>query len=99
MGAVLDRLHGGSFNDPDGADTIAAEIRAALVDVRTEAGITQALPGGDNAQQMTILFAAIGRGVINHLKKHPNAIQVHVDFQAGSFSADGYSNEIDIQEK
>jgi hypothetical protein len=96
MGAILDSLHGGSYNDPDGADTMAAEIRSALEQVRFEAGITQSLPTGDNAQQMNILFAAIGRGVINHLNKHPNAIQVNVS--DGVVSIDGYCTEIDVQE-
>ncbi len=96
MGTIQDRLHGGSFNDPDGADTIAAEIRSALAQVRVEAGITQPLPTGDNAQQMNILFAAIGRGVINHLNKHPNAVQVNVS--DGVISVDGYCTEIDVQE-
>ncbi len=63
MGTILDSLHGGSFDDPDGADTIAAEIRSALAQVRFDAGITQPLPTGESAQQMNILFAAIGRGV------------------------------------
>lgn len=97
MGAVEDSLHGGSFDDAEGADTLGAEIRAALACVQKEAGITQPLPSGDNARQMNILFAAIGRGVINHLQKHPNAIQVNVQF--GVFSADGYADEIDVQEK
>ena len=97
MGAVEDLLHGGSFDDPEGADTLGAEIRAALAAVRLEAGITTALPSGDNAQQMNILFAAIGRGVVNHLQKHPKALQVNV--QHGSFSAHGYATEIDVQEK
>jgi hypothetical protein len=94
MGTVLDSLHGGNFDDADTADTIAAEIRQALIEVRANAGITQPLPTGENAQQMNILFAAIGRGVLNHLKKHPNAIQVSVS--DGINSTDGYATEIDI---
>lgn len=96
MGTILDSLHGGSYNDADNADTIAAEIRSALAQVRKEAGITQALPSGDNAQQMNILFAAIGRGVLNHLSKHPKAIQVNVN--DGTLSIDGYTTEIDVQQ-
>jgi hypothetical protein len=94
MGTVLDSLHGGNFDDADTADTIAAEIRQALVEVRANAGITQPLPTGENAQQMNILFAAIGRGVLNHLKKHPSAIQVNVS--DGIASIDGYATEIDV---
>jgi hypothetical protein len=97
MGAIADTLHGGSYNDAEGADTIAGEIRAALAQVRSEAGITQPLPSGDNAQQMNILFAAIGRGVLNHLQKHPKAIQVNA--QSGIISADGYATEIDVSEQ
>jgi hypothetical protein len=97
MGTILDRLHGGSFDDADGADTIAAEIRSALALVRSEAGITQPLPTGDNAQQMNILFAAIGRGVLNHLSKHPKAIQVNVN--DGIVSIDGYTIQVDVLQK
>jgi len=96
MGAVLDQLHGGSFDDAEGADTIAAEIYSALVKVRQDAGITQPLPTGENAQQMNILFAAIGRGVLNHLSKHPGAIQVNVN--DGIVSIDGYATEVDVSE-
>jgi hypothetical protein len=95
MGTTLDYLHGGSFDDADGADTIAAEIRSALIAVRTAAGITQPLPTKENAQQMNILFAAIGRGVLNHLAKHPKAFQVNVN--DGVTSIDGYTTEIDVQ--
>jgi hypothetical protein len=95
MSTVLDSLHGGNYDDSDTADTIAAEIRSALVQVRADAGITQPLPSGENAQQMNILFAAIGRGVLNHLKKHPNAIQVNVN-DGGIVSIDGYATEIDV---
>jgi hypothetical protein len=96
MGTILDSFHGGSYNDPDGADTIAGEIRTALAQVRQEAGITQLLPSGDNAQQMSILFAAIGRGVLNHLQKHKGAIQVSV--KHGLVSNDGYATEIDVKQ-
>jgi hypothetical protein len=95
MGTIKDYLHGGSYDDLDGADTIASEIRSALAEVRKEAGITQPLPSGDNAQQMNILFAAIGRGLLNHLTKHPHAFQVNVN--QGVFSADGYATEIDVK--
>jgi hypothetical protein len=94
MGTVLDSLHGGNFDDAETADTIAAEIRQALEQVRAAAGITQPLPKGESAQQMNILFAAIGRGIVNHLKKHPNAIQVTVS--DGVISIDGYATEIDV---
>lgn len=94
---VLDYLHGGSFNDAETADTIAAAIYRALVDVRTEAGITQPLPGGANAQQMNILFAAIGRGVLEHFSKHPQAIQVTVTDAA--MNLNGYVTAIDVKQK
>jgi|HubBroStandDraft_3_1064219.scaffolds.fasta_scaffold98128_2 hypothetical protein len=97
MGTVLDHLHGGSFDDAENADTIAAAIQRALVEVRREAGITQPLPSGDNAQQMNILFAAIGRGLLNHLRKHHQAIQVTV--KDSLITLDGYVSEIDIKEK
>jgi len=97
MPPTKDQLHGGNFNDALGADTIAAEIYSApLVTVRIAAGITQPLPTGENAQQMNIFFAAIGRGVLNHLSKHPNAIQVNVN--DGIVSIDGYATEIDVSE-
>jgi hypothetical protein len=97
MGTIADYLHGGSFDDAESADTIAAEIRCALVKVRCEAGITQPLPTGDNAQQMNILFAAIGRGVLNHLSKHPGALQVNVN--DGTTSIDGYVTEVDVKQE
>jgi hypothetical protein len=96
MPPPLDYLHGGSLSDADGADTMAAEIRKALVEARCEAGITQPLPTGQNATDMNILFLAIARGVLNHLQKHPHAIQVKVE--SGYFCVRGHSTEIDVSE-
>jgi hypothetical protein len=96
MPPPLDFLHGGSLSDADGADTMAAEIRKALVEARAQAGITQPLPTGQNATDMNILFLAIARGVLNHLQKHPHAIRVKV--QSGYFSIPGYSTEVDVSE-
>jgi hypothetical protein len=96
MPPPLDFLHGGSLTDAEGADTMVAEIRRALVEARAEAGITQPLPTGQNATDMNILFLAIARGVLNHIRKHPHAIQVNV--HSGHFSIHGHSTEIDVSE-
>jgi hypothetical protein len=96
MGTVKDHFHGGSFDDAEGADTIAGEIFSALAQVRLEAGITQPLPTGQNAQQMNILFAAIGRGILKHLSNHPQAIQLAAG--SGAISVSGYANEIDVSD-
>lgn len=77
-------LYGGTLADFDPAnpmaqtDNMAQEIETALKDVRVEAGITQALPSGPDAQDMRLLFIAIARGVIQHLAKNPAAFQVTV---------------------
>lgn len=66
-------LYGGSFTDF--VDSMAAEMETALNQVRGEAGLPP-LPLGDRDRR--ILFIAIARGVINHLKKHEVAFQVSV---------------------
>jgi hypothetical protein len=78
------QLYGGTLADFDTSDNMAREIEAALASFRLAAppvgaGITQALPSGENANDMRLLFVAIARGVIQHLVKNPGAFQVTVE--------------------
>lgn len=66
------QLYGGSLNDFAGS--LAAEIEDALRDVRFEAGLDP--PPDDDDRRM--LFIAIGRGVVAHLKSQQAAFAIHV---------------------
>jgi hypothetical protein len=66
------QLHGGSLTDFAGS--LAGEIEDALRDVRLEAGLDP--PPQDEDARM--LFIAIGRGVVAHLKKNQDAFAIHV---------------------
>jgi len=69
----MSELYGGSMDDFD--SSLAAEIEDALHDVRLEEGLDP--PIADDDRRM--LFIAIGRGVVEHLRKNANAFTVHVD--------------------
>jgi hypothetical protein len=64
-------LYGGSFENYAGS--MAQAIETALNDLRQERGLDP-LPAGDLDRQ--ILFIAIARGVINHLKANEQAFNV-----------------------
>ena len=66
-------LYGGTL--ANFADSMAEEIEKALNQVRGEAGLPPLAPGDRDRR---ILFIAIARGMINHLKKHEAAFQVSV---------------------
>jgi hypothetical protein len=67
------QLYGGSLTDFAGS--LADEIEEALRDVRLEAGLDP--PPQDEDARM--LFIAIGRGVVAHLKKNEQSFAIHVD--------------------
>jgi hypothetical protein len=67
------QLYGGSLTDFAGS--LAGEIEEALQDVRREAGLDP--PPQDEDARM--LFIAIGRGVVAHLKNNEQAFAIHVD--------------------
>jgi hypothetical protein len=69
----MPQLYGGSLGDM--ANSLAREIEDALRDVRLEAGL--APPPEDEDARM--LFIAIGRGVVEHLKANEDAFKIHVD--------------------
>ena len=66
------QLYGGSLYDFAGS--LAADIEDALRDVRSEAG--REPPPEDDDRRM--LFIAIGRGVVAHLKREQAAFAIHV---------------------
>jgi hypothetical protein len=67
------QLYGGSLGDMAGS--LAREIEEALRDVRLEAGLEP--PPQDEDARM--LFIAIGRGVVEHLKANESAFAIRVD--------------------
>lgn len=69
----MPQLYGGSLGDMDGS--LAREIEDALRDVRLEAGLAPP-PEDDDAR---MLFIAIGRGVIEHLKANEDAFAIRVE--------------------
>ncbi len=94
MAAAKDHLYAGTLNDFDSSDNMAKEIEAAFADVRkNQGGITDPPFTKDNARDMRMLFIAISRGVISHLQKHPQAIQVNV--KNSLISLDGYASAVD----
>lgn len=76
------QLYGGSFEAYTGS--MAEEIEKALNALRQEKGL-DALPANDPDRQM--LFIAIARGVINHLKANEGAFVIQ-------FSVDTASNSV-----
>lgn len=72
-------LYGGSLGDSPLVESMAAEMEAALNQVRGEADLPPLTPGDRDRR---ILFIAIARGVINHLKKNETAFQVSVGVSA-----------------
>lgn len=75
---MADELNGGSLGSF--ADSMADEIEKALNEVRKEAGMDP-LPTSD-ATDRHMLFVAIARGVIKHLKAKEKAFQIKVDSDA-----------------
>ncbi len=71
---MQDKLYGGKIGAF--ADSMAEEMEKALNEVRFEADM-QKLPLGDKDRQM--LFIAISRGVINHLKAKEGAFTISTD--------------------
>ena len=69
----MPQLYGGSLGNMSGS--LAREIEDALRDVRLEAGLAPP-PEDDDAR---MLFIAIGRGVIEHLKANQDAFAIRVD--------------------
>jgi hypothetical protein len=81
------QLYGGTLPDFETTDNMAREIENAFTAMRISAGITQPLPTGASANDMRIMFLAIARGVIQHLKNNPKAFAVEVT--GGSLTSDG----------
>jgi hypothetical protein len=77
------QLYAGTFNDF--ADSMAAEMEAALTAVLVERG-RPAVPAA-NREDIQVLFISIARGVINHMKKKEQAFAVNVD---GTHPASGF---------
>jgi len=70
---MANELYGGSTFDFSGS--LAKEIEDAFRAVRLENGL-DAPPEDDDAR---MLFIAIGRGVVAHLKKNETAFAIRVD--------------------
>lgn len=75
----MGQLYGGSLADMAGS--LAREIEDAFRDVRLEAGLDPP-PEDDDAR---MLFIAIGRGVVEHLKANEDAFEIRV---AGTLPVD-----------
>lgn len=78
---MADALHAGtqSFATPTADDTMAAAIERALISLMTTGPEQLEAPPTDDtpeSRQRRLLFAAIARGVVSHLKAHPEAFEV-----------------------
>src|SRR3954451_19964132 len=71
---MADELHAGSnvFSSPS-EDTMAAAVERHLRALMTSPPPTDDTP---EARDRRVLFAGIARGVIEHLKHHPEALEV-----------------------
>ena len=78
------QLYGGSLGAAF-AGSMAAEIDAAFTAVRAQAG-KDPLPE-ESTEDLQLLFIAIARGVITHLKANEQAFAVQVD---GTHPASGF---------
>jgi hypothetical protein len=90
------QLYAGAF-DGGFADSMAEAIEEALNDLREEKGLDP-LPAGDVNRQM--LFLAISRGVISHLKEREQAFKITSTVNIttpGSYTFSSYPT-IDVQE-
>lgn len=77
---MADQLHAGTqvFSAPS-EDTMAATIERELIALMTGAPDHLGAPPTDDtkeSRQRRLLFAAIARGVVAHLKAHPEALEV-----------------------
>ncbi|MFQ5793432.1 MAG: hypothetical protein ACE5JP_00075 [Candidatus Bipolaricaulia bacterium] len=83
----MEELYGGSLNEPQGQfeNSMAGEIEKALNDLRAKEGMDP-IPLGNRDRRM--LFIAIARGVINHLKNNEQAFQIHLE--DGTHTHDGH---------
>jgi hypothetical protein len=93
---MADRLYGGTLVDFDTTDNMARAIEDAYRQVRINAGITQPLPSGPNAQDMRLLFLAVARGVIQHLAAHPQAFEVRVTLDTNGHPSHGTVTQVDV---
>ena len=80
MTTPADRIYAGTLADFD--DSMAQEIENALA----SASLLGPLPSAPQklVDDRRKLFIAIANGVINHLEKHPEAIEVIVDLVAAT---------------
>lgn len=74
-------LHAGTqvFTTPSTDDTMAAAIERELIALMTTGPDALAAPPTENtpeSRQRRLLFAAIARGVVDHLVAHPEALRV-----------------------
>jgi len=70
---VTRRLYGGSLDEFEGS--MAADIEDALHDVALEEGLDP--PPDDDGRRM--LFVAIARGVIEHLRRNEEAFRIRIE--------------------
>jgi hypothetical protein len=77
------QLYGGTM--ASFADSMAEEMDLAFAAVRTENGLEPL--GDDDRKALKLLFLAVARGVINHMKKKEQAFAVSVD---GTHPASGF---------
>lgn len=78
---MADELHAGTqvFGTPTADDTMAATIERELIALMTTGPDQLEAPPTDDtpeSRQRRLLFAAIARGVIAHLERHPEALGV-----------------------
>lgn len=82
------KLHAGSYDDADGADTMAAAIAAAM-DEEWQRAKGQPL-GELGREDRRILFAAVAKGVLRYLHAHRGDVATTVEKDHPS----GHSHEL-----
>ncbi|HEU0304359.1 MAG TPA: hypothetical protein VFR32_07250 [Gaiellaceae bacterium] len=93
---MADELTGGDTVFPANENSMAAAIERHLNDLLDDAGL-DTLPTVDSreARDRRRMFAAIARGVIEHLARNPTALRVHITDAPGGNESQ-YEGHVDI---
>jgi hypothetical protein len=93
---MADELTGGGPVFPENENSMAAAIERRLNDLLLEAGFDKLpIENTSEARDRRRMFAAIARGVIDHLASNPTALRVHIT-QAPGGNASQYEGHVHV---
>lgn len=99
---MADQLHAGTqvFAIPSIDDTMAAAIERELIALMTAPPDELDAPPTDDtteSRQRRLVFAAIARGVIAHLKSHPGALEVVFTAVPSNHDVSEFAAHVEVQ--